>query len=152
MVADALGVELDEMRLRGRVRADHRRPRSRVVDDPRRVRRRRRRQLEGNRRRQDRRRAQRRGGARARRSSPTGRSSRTAGSIEVDGRPTVTNVVSFLPPPDFEAETIDDFMVLGHIMTAMPAINAIPAVVAAAPGIATYTRPAADAAPRRGAA
>ena len=30
-------------------------------------------------------------------------------------------------------------MVLGHIMTAMPPINAIPAVVAAAPGIATYT-------------
>ena len=29
-------------------------------------------------------------------------------------------------------------MVLGHIMTAMPPINAIPAVVAAAPGIATY--------------
>jgi len=29
-------------------------------------------------------------------------------------------------------------MVLGMIMTAMPAINAIPAVVAAAPGIATY--------------
>jgi 4-hydroxy-tetrahydrodipicolinate reductase len=29
-------------------------------------------------------------------------------------------------------------MVLGHIMTAMPTINAIPAVVTAAPGIATY--------------
>jgi 2,4-diaminopentanoate dehydrogenase len=27
---------------------------------------------------------------------------------------------------------------LGHIMTAMPPINAIPAVVAAPPGIATY--------------
>jgi hypothetical protein len=58
--------------------------------------------------------------------------------IQVDGRPTVTLNVGFLPPPDFEAETIADFMVLGHIMTAMPAINAIPAVVAAAPGIATY--------------
>ena len=46
--------------------------------------------------------------------------------------------VGFLPPPDFEAETIADFMVLGHIMTAAPPINAIPAVVAAAPGIATY--------------
>jgi 2,4-diaminopentanoate dehydrogenase len=46
--------------------------------------------------------------------------------------------VGFLPPPDFQAETIADFMVLGHIMTAMPVINAIPAVVAAAPGIATY--------------
>jgi 4-hydroxy-tetrahydrodipicolinate reductase len=28
-------------------------------------------------------------------------------------------------------------MVLGHVMTAMPAVNAIPAVVAAAPGIAS---------------
>jgi len=28
--------------------------------------------------------------------------------------------------------------VLGQIMTAMPAINAIPAVVAAAPGIVSY--------------
>jgi hypothetical protein len=33
---------------------------------------------------------------------------------------------------------MEDFMVLGHIMTAMPPINAIPAVVAAAPGIVTY--------------
>ena len=29
-------------------------------------------------------------------------------------------------------------MVLGHIMTATPAINAIPAVVAALPGIVSY--------------
>jgi hypothetical protein len=58
--------------------------------------------------------------------------------IQIDGRPTVRTVVSFLPPPDFQAETIADFMVLGHIMTAMPTINAIPAVVAAAPGIVTY--------------
>jgi 4-hydroxy-tetrahydrodipicolinate reductase len=58
--------------------------------------------------------------------------------IRIDGRPTVTANISFLPPPDFEAETIADFMVLGHIMTAAPPINAIPAVVAAAPGIATY--------------
>ena len=58
--------------------------------------------------------------------------------IQIDGRPTVTLNVGFLPPPDFQADTIADFMVLGHIMTAMPAINAIPAVVAAAPGIATY--------------
>jgi hypothetical protein len=36
------------------------------------------------------------------------------------------------------ATSIDDFFELGHIMTAMPPINAIPAVVAAEPGIATY--------------
>jgi hypothetical protein len=58
--------------------------------------------------------------------------------IQIDGRPTVTLNVGFLPPPDFEAETIAEFMVLGHIMTAMPPINAIPAVVAARAGIATY--------------
>jgi hypothetical protein len=58
--------------------------------------------------------------------------------IQVDGRPTVTATIGFLPPPDFEAETMEDFMVLGHIMTAMPPINAIPAVVTAAPGIVTY--------------
>ncbi|WP_405137918.1 dihydrodipicolinate reductase [Nocardia sp. NBC_01388] len=58
--------------------------------------------------------------------------------LQVDGRPTVKNVISFLPPPDFQAETIADFMTLGHVMTAMPVINAIPAVVAAPSGIATY--------------
>jgi 4-hydroxy-tetrahydrodipicolinate reductase len=31
-----------------------------------------------------------------------------------------------------------EFMAIGHIMTAMPAVNAIPAVVAAPPGIVTY--------------
>ena len=58
--------------------------------------------------------------------------------IQVDGRPTVKTVVSFAPPADFAAETLADFMEIGHIMTATPPINAIPAVVAAAPGIATY--------------
>jgi 4-hydroxy-tetrahydrodipicolinate reductase len=58
--------------------------------------------------------------------------------IQIDGQPTVTTKVGFLPPPYFQAETIEDFMVIGHILTAMPPINAIPAVVAAAPGIVTY--------------
>ena len=61
--------------------------------------------------------------------------------ITIDGRPTVNMQVGFLPPPDMiaNAKSIEDFFVLGHIMTAMPPIHAIPAVVAAAPGIATYT-------------
>jgi len=59
--------------------------------------------------------------------------------IEVAGRPTVTMKVGFLPPPDFAATTMEEFMVLGHIMTATAPLNAIPAVVAAAPGIVTYT-------------
>jgi 2,4-diaminopentanoate dehydrogenase len=58
--------------------------------------------------------------------------------IEVQGRPTVIAKLQFLPPADFEAESIADFMVLGHIMTAMPAINAIPIVVEAQPGIVGY--------------
>jgi 2,4-diaminopentanoate dehydrogenase len=60
--------------------------------------------------------------------------------ITIDGLPTVTMHVGFLPPPDFieNAKTIEDFMGLGHIITAMPPINAIAAVVAAEPGIATY--------------
>ncbi len=58
--------------------------------------------------------------------------------ITVEGRPTVTCRLGYLPPPDFEATTFADFMVLGMIMTAMPAVNAIPRVVAAPPGIASY--------------
>jgi hypothetical protein len=58
--------------------------------------------------------------------------------ITVAGRPTVTVKLEYLPPPDFEATTFADFMVLGMIMTAMPAINAVPYVVAAPPGIVTY--------------
>ena len=60
--------------------------------------------------------------------------------ITIDGRPTVNMTVGFLPPPDMieNAKTIEDFFVLGKIMTAMPPIHAIPAVVAAAPGIVTY--------------
>jgi len=58
--------------------------------------------------------------------------------IKVDGRPTVTATLEYLPPPDFEATTFAEFMVLGMIMTAMPAINAIPYVVAAPAGIVTY--------------
>ncbi|WP_327101624.1 dihydrodipicolinate reductase [Nocardia vinacea] len=58
--------------------------------------------------------------------------------ITIDGRPTVNMTVGFAPPLDFGATTIADYMVLGHIMTAMPPIHAIPAVVSAPPGITTY--------------
>ena len=60
-------------------------------------------------------------------------------TITIDGRPTIQTSISFLPPPDFQATTMEEFMVLGHIMTAVPAINAIPGVVEAPPGIVTYT-------------
>jgi 2,4-diaminopentanoate dehydrogenase len=58
--------------------------------------------------------------------------------ITIEGRPTVSCTLGYLPPPDFEATTFADFMVLGMIMTAMPAVNAVPNVVAAPPGIVTY--------------
>jgi hypothetical protein len=59
--------------------------------------------------------------------------------VQIDGRPSVRAKLDYLPPPDFEATTFADFMVLGMIMTALPAVNAIPLVVAAPPGIVTYT-------------
>ncbi|WP_102145796.1 NAD(P)H-dependent amine dehydrogenase family protein [Mycobacterium hubeiense] len=60
--------------------------------------------------------------------------------ITIEGRPTVNMAVGFLPPQDMieNAKSLEDFFVLGHIMTAMPPIHAIPAVVAAPPGIVTY--------------
>jgi hypothetical protein len=58
--------------------------------------------------------------------------------IEVAGQPTVRTTLQYLPPPDFQATTIAEFMVLGLIITALPAINAIPLVVEAPPGIVTY--------------
>lgn len=59
-------------------------------------------------------------------------------NIEIRGRPTLVTKIDILPPPYFEATTMEEFMVLGHILTALPVVNAIPAVVAAAPGIVTY--------------
>jgi hypothetical protein len=59
-------------------------------------------------------------------------------TIEVHGRPTLITKVDILPPPYFEATTMEEFMVLGHILTALPVVNAIPATVAAPPGIITY--------------
>ena len=59
-------------------------------------------------------------------------------TIEIQGRPTITTKIDILPPPYFEATTMEEFMVLGHILTALPVVNAIPAVVAAASGIVTY--------------
>jgi hypothetical protein len=59
-------------------------------------------------------------------------------TIEIMGMPTINITLGFLPPPDFQATTMEEFMVLGHIMTAVPVVNAIAAVVAAPSGIVTY--------------
>ena len=138
LIGDALGVDVRRGGLRGGVRGDDRGPRPRLVAHPRRVRRRRRRQLARQGRRPHASSSCGSGGARASPSSRTGRWT-PATSIEIDGRPTIRTKVEILPPPDFQATTFGEFMVLGMILTAMPAINAIPNVVAAPPGIVTYT-------------
>jgi hypothetical protein len=58
--------------------------------------------------------------------------------VDIKGLPCVRTKLEVYPPPDFKAKTFADFMVLGMIMTAIPAINAIPAVCGAPPGIVTY--------------
>ncbi len=58
--------------------------------------------------------------------------------VEVEGQPCVRTKLEIRPPHDFEAKSFADFMVLGMIITGLPAVNAIPAVCAAAPGIRTY--------------
>jgi 2,4-diaminopentanoate dehydrogenase len=59
-------------------------------------------------------------------------------NITVEGRPTIKTTLAFEPPADFVAETIEEYILLGLTITAVPAITAIPAVIAAPPGIATY--------------
>ncbi len=58
--------------------------------------------------------------------------------VEIQGMPCVRTKLEVFPPKDFVAHSFKDFMVLGMIMTGLPAINAIPHVVAAAPGVVTY--------------
>jgi hypothetical protein len=58
--------------------------------------------------------------------------------VEVIGNPRVRMRYELLPGPGFHGRTPADFMVLGMVATVMPAINAIPAVCDAAPGIVTY--------------
>jgi len=55
--------------------------------------------------------------------------------IKIDGRPSVNTRVRVLPPKDWDEE---GYMGAGEIYTAMPVVNAVPAVVAAAPGIVTF--------------
>ena len=58
--------------------------------------------------------------------------------VEVDGLPCVRTKLEIFPPRDFVASSFKDYMVLGMIMTGLPAVNAIPSVCAARPGIVTY--------------
>jgi len=59
--------------------------------------------------------------------------------VEIDGEPKVQTRLTILPhQPDLSKLTVEDLHGLGMIITALPAVNAIPAVCAAAPGIRTY--------------
>ena len=57
--------------------------------------------------------------------------------IEVRGYPQV-NIRAEVLPADMENMSLDDMMAIGSVITAMPVVNAIPAVIAARPGIVTY--------------
>ncbi len=59
--------------------------------------------------------------------------------VHVEGQPEVHTKLQIRPPKGFEGRSFEDFMVLGMIITAMPAINAIPHLCrATTPGIRGY--------------
>ena len=58
-------------------------------------------------------------------------------SLELRGNPCVTVRLDILPA-DIESLTIEEMAGIGRLMTAMPAVNAIPMVVSGPPGIITY--------------
>ncbi|MFD0687281.1 NAD(P)H-dependent amine dehydrogenase family protein [Actinomadura fibrosa] len=57
--------------------------------------------------------------------------------IEIRGHPQVNMRVEVLPQ-DMAAMSLEEMLAIGSVITAMPVVNAIPAVVAARPGIVTY--------------
>ena len=58
--------------------------------------------------------------------------------VDIQGEPCVRTRLEVYPAADFVATSFKDYMVLGMIMTALPAVNAIPQVCHAPPGIVTY--------------
>jgi hypothetical protein len=58
--------------------------------------------------------------------------------VDIQGRPCVKTRLEVYPADDFRATTFSDYMVLGMIMTSVPAVNAIPQVCRGRPGIVTY--------------
>jgi hypothetical protein len=41
-------------------------------------------------------------------------------------------------PQDMASMTLEEMLAIGSVITAMPVVNAIPAVIAARPGVVTY--------------
>jgi 4-hydroxy-tetrahydrodipicolinate reductase len=58
--------------------------------------------------------------------------------VKIEGQPRVHTKLEIRPPKGFQGKSFVDFMQLGMIITAMPAINAIPHVCRAEPGIRGY--------------
>ncbi|GAB5450457.1 MAG: dihydrodipicolinate reductase [Halioglobus sp.] len=58
--------------------------------------------------------------------------------VDIQGSPNVYNMMLPIPAVDFSAMTKEAVQALGMSITAMPAVNAFPAVCAAPPGIVTY--------------
>ena len=58
--------------------------------------------------------------------------------VDIQGEPCVRTRLEIYPAADFVASSFKDYMVLGMIMTALPVVNAIPQVCRARPGIVTY--------------
>lgn len=58
--------------------------------------------------------------------------------VEVEGDPNLRIKLDLWPDGDLAAMDVDDFRSIGMRITATPAVNAIPAVCAAPPGIRTY--------------
>jgi 2,4-diaminopentanoate dehydrogenase len=58
--------------------------------------------------------------------------------VDIQGLPSVHTKLEIFPPKDFVAHSFQDYMVLGMVMTSLPALNAVAETVAAKPGIVTY--------------
>jgi hypothetical protein len=58
--------------------------------------------------------------------------------VRIEGDPEIRTKMEIRPPRGFVAKSAEDFMGIGMTITALPAVNAIPAVCAAAPGLTTY--------------
>ncbi len=58
--------------------------------------------------------------------------------LEIQGFPTLKIRTEILPPRDFVAHSLKDYMQLGMVITGLPAVNAIPAICQASSGIHSY--------------
>ena len=137
LVGDAIGVEFDEIVCEAEYARDDRGSRPRFVGDRGGVRRRRGRELARPRGWPDGRRPAR---AVAKGPDPRPRLGDARGLPDPDRRPADDHHADRRSSrhPTSRRRRSRDFMVLGMILTAMPAINAIPRVVDAPPGIVTY--------------